>query len=128
MIEPAVPTTVIKTVFNIYLDSGTNESENNEGRMVKLSSVGLRTKNLGGKTNNSSRGLNAFETENITGISIIIPNNARKRKFIKSPQNERPVLLLKIRILMANTSFLLSVELCLNFLPILNSRFTDLHF
>jgi hypothetical protein len=67
---PAVPTMVMVSVFKRYLEKGTHDSVRSMNTSPKLSSVGRCGNNLGGKMNNSSSGLKALPTENITGISM----------------------------------------------------------
>jgi len=59
---PAVPRQVMIKVFKRYLEMGTHDSAMRMARSLKLSRVGLRTKNLGGKRNSSFRGLKALLT------------------------------------------------------------------
>jgi hypothetical protein len=42
------PTPVISKLFNMYRENGTPEVETSRASSMKLSSVGLRTKNVGG--------------------------------------------------------------------------------
>ena len=62
--QSTVPTTAIKTLLKTYLESGTERLEIKSGRAKKLLSVGLLTvKSVGGKTSNSSSGLNDVTTQ-----------------------------------------------------------------
>ena len=54
---PAVPTTEIKAVLNMYREKGTQESPINLNKSVKFLNVGLTTKKRGGNTQSSSSGL-----------------------------------------------------------------------
>ena len=53
-----VETTETKRLLKIYLESGILRFESRPGKAAKFCKVGLVTKNLGGKSNSSSSGLN----------------------------------------------------------------------
>jgi hypothetical protein len=60
---PAVAATLTKMLLKMYLEKGTHIFDASLKSMKKLLVVGLLTKNLGGKRNNSSNGLKEFMIE-----------------------------------------------------------------
>ena len=76
---PAVPTTVINTVLNMYLEKGTHDFPMVTNKSEKLSSVGFKAHTVGGTFNNSSNGFNALLMENTRGNAITVAIKMRKR-------------------------------------------------
>ena len=68
---PKTVITVVITLLNKYLEAGMLVLEERLNSDIKLSRVGLRTKNLGGYAISSSIGLKAFEIIKTIGSAII---------------------------------------------------------
>src|SRR5690606_14881716 len=86
---PTVPVKVINIVLKKYLENGIHELPINSDKSLKFSIVRFLGNKVGGKTNNSSNGLNAFDAVMINGYAENNPkiaNNANKKI---SPANER---------------------------------------
>ena len=76
---PAVPTTVMNAVLNMYLEKVTQDFPIVTNRSEKLSMVGFWANIFGGNMNSSSRGFRALLTANTSGkiISAAIPRRNR---------------------------------------------------
>jgi hypothetical protein len=81
----AVLITLTNTLLNKYLQNGTHRLDVKLNNNVKFSSVGLITKNRGGKMNISSKGFKACITVYTKGKTIIIPSKHRKNKIVAFP-------------------------------------------
>src|SRR5699024_8075747 len=72
---------VTTTLLKIYLDTGTKVLSVRESNSIKFCIVGFRTINVGGKRNNSCKGLNAWLKIYTIGNNIKIDSRVRKNKI-----------------------------------------------
>src|SRR5690625_7068969 len=72
---------VTTTLLKIYLDTGTKVLSVRESNSIKFCIVGFRTINVGGKRNNSCKGLNAWLKIYTIGNNIKIDSRERKNKI-----------------------------------------------
>ena len=76
---PAVPTTVINTVLNMYLEKVTHDFPIVTNKSWKLSIVGFCANTFGGNKNSSSNGFKALLTAKTSGntMASAIKNNRK---------------------------------------------------
>ena len=86
--KAVVPITEIKILLYKYLKNGIQRLLVSSNIVVKLSSVGLLTKNLGGNINNSFNGLNAFTNVYTSGNTINMPKIPMNNITLRFPKKD----------------------------------------